>query len=142
MSKRVQKREDYKNLIDEYFWQFYRLNKTVKPKKYNTRQGCYEGARSIFSTMQEMMSESTHGMIIKDFGIIVPKDSVIEVKEGLFKKESKILSKYLFFFEKEWLSDYYRTYYLSSPSHKQKTEVVREPKPYAIALHRKKIRKD
>ncbi len=143
MASKIPRREEYSNLLDEYFWQYYRLNKTVKPKEYNTPIKCYKGAREIFKTLQEMLSESTHGILLKDFGAIVPKDSLMEVNKGIFKKEYKVRNNYLFFFEKEWLSEYYRTYITINKSYKNEdSNIIREPKYYAIKLHRKKIRKD
>jgi hypothetical protein len=135
----LQRREELKNMLDG-FWQYYRLNKTVRPKTYNNVISLNKGARDIFRTMQEMLSESTHGIALKDFGVIVPSDTEIEVNDGLFKREIKIYNSYKFFFENEYLAQFYKVTVRNSK--KTKSNVVRTPRPHAVLLHRKKIRKD
>lgn len=133
-------RENLKNLLDEDFWHYYRLNKTVKPKKYKRKEATIKGVKDIFKTMQEMLSESKHGAYLKGIGVIVPKDTEVEVNKGIFKKESKVFNRYRFFFEDEYLSQFFRVTIKYSVYRQE--EYIRTPRPYAVMLHRKKIRKN
>lgn len=133
------KREALKDITKD-FWHHYRVNKTVKPKKYNVKKRLDKGVKDIFREMQEMLVEARHGMCLKGFGVIVPKDTEIEVNDGLFKKEIKIYNSYKFFFENDYLAQFYKVTVKKSKS-KQK-DVIRTPRPHAVLLHRKKIKKD
>lgn len=133
------KKEKLKNM-KEGFWQYYRLNKTVKPKTYNHVNKLEKGVLDLFREMQEMLAESRHGMCLKDFGIIVPRDTEIEVNDGIFRRETKVYNSYKFFFENDYLAQFYKV--TVKKSKKRQTDVIRTPRPHAVLLHRKKIRKD
>lgn len=133
------KKEKLKNM-KEGFWQYYRLNKTVRPKTYNTLRTLEKGVLDLFREMQEMLAESRHGMCLKDFGIIVPRDTEIEVNDGIFRRETKVYNSYKFFFENDYLAQFYKV--TVKKSKKRQTDVIRTPRPHAVLLHRKKIRKD
>ena len=137
---KLHKRENYLNLL-EGFHAYYRFQKMVKSEYY--KLGLVEiGARELFKELQKMMGETTHGIILKDFGTIVPKDSILEFNDGRFKKSIVIKNKYIFMFHKEWLSEYYRCVLSKTYMNKSKLNIIRVPKPYTINLHRKKILKD
>lgn len=134
------KREELKNIIDKNFWQYYRLNKTVKPKTFNTCCKCLSTAKYIMATMISMMEETNYGLHIKNFAVLCPKDISSKKKEGLLRIKTEISNRYKLFFEDDNLNDYYRVViYHKKRKVKHK---LREPKPYAVLLHRKKIRKD
>lgn len=130
----------YYNLIDEYFLPYYKEQTTFKNSMLKYSSSTRWVAKDYFKVIQEMLSESKHGMILKDFGTIVPKDSLYEYNDGIFKKGVKIKSKYLFFFSKDWLNENYKTV-MFNYNQKPQTE-VRETKPQAINLHRRKVKRD
>lgn len=138
----LRKREELKNILTTDFWHYYRLNKTVRPKVYKTRYTALKGVRDIFKTMQEMLYESNHGASIKGLGVIVPNDIEVERLHGRFKTEIKVYGKYKLFFEKEYLAQYYKVTIKKPKGKIKNSNIIRTPRPYAVMLHRKKIRKD
>jgi len=138
----LQKREELKNIIDEGFWHYYRLNKRVKPKVYNKKPKALAGIKDIFRTLQEMLYESNHGASIKGLGVIVPGDTEVVKPIGICRTEIVIYSRYKLFFEKEYFSQYYKVTIKKPYNSPKNPKVVREPKPYAVMLHRKKVRKN
>jgi hypothetical protein len=140
--RKFQNREELKNILTVDFWHYYRLNKTVKPKVYKTRVSALKGVRDIFKTMQEMLYESHHGASIKGLGVIVPNDIEVERLHGIFKTEVTVYGKYKLFFEKEYLSQYYKVTIKKPVGKTKNKKLIRIPRPYAVMLHRKKIRKN
>ena len=138
----LQKREELKNILDEGFWQYYRRNKRVKPKVYNRRPKALAGVKDIFKTFQEMLYESNHGASIKGLGVIVPGDIEVVKPIGICRTEVVVYSRYKLFFEKDYFSQYYKVTIKKPNKRPKKQKRIREPKPYAVMLHRKKLRDD
>lgn len=133
--------ENFQNLL-EGFHTYYKHQRMVRPEHYRFKVHIEKGIRDIFREIEQMLGETTHGIILKDFGTIVPKDSLVEFNDGRFKKSIVIKNRYLFLFQKEWLSDYYKCVLQKDKRKKSKLNVVRVPKPYTINLHRKKVKKE
>lgn len=140
-AKTFYKREELKNIADEHFWHYYRLNKSVKPKTSIRKPDCLRLVGKIFKTMQELLSESDYGVYLKGLGVIVPRDVILEITSGRFTRQETISSRYKFFFEDEYLSQYFKVV-IRKWIRAKNSEKIREPKPYAVMLHRKKLRND
>ena len=91
--------------------------------------------------MQELLTETNYGIYLKGLGVIVPKDVKLEIISGRFTREETVSSRYRFFFEDEYLSQYFKVVIRKWKKCKD-IEKIREPKPYAVMLHRKKLRND
>lgn len=139
--KKFHKREELKNIVDEHFWHYYRLNKSVRPKTSKRKVDCLRLVAKIFKTMQELLTETDYGIYLKGLGVIVPKDVKLEIISGRFTREETVSSRYRFFFEDEYLSQYFKVVIRKWKKCKD-SEKIREPKPYAVMLHRKKLRHD
>lgn len=140
---KLHKREEFKKILDDHFYTHYRLSKTVKPKKYKSKVAVMKGVADIFRTMQEMLSENNYGVYLKGFGVIIPKDTKMEVvsPNSIFKTQSYVLNKYRFYFEDEYMGSQFKTH-VFTPRKNSQQDRVRRPNPHAIFLHRKKVRKN
>lgn len=141
MGRKFYVRENLKDIIDDDLYHAYRKDKSRKPKRYTRKENVFKGVRDIFRMISEMLGECNHGVYLKDFGIFVPKDVEIEVESGLFKTEAKVYNTYRFFFENEYFFDQYKAQIKAPTKHKVRDR-IRKPRPYAVILHRKKIRKN
>ena len=82
------KKGNFLNLI-EGFSKYYKYHRMIKNEKTLTAPKLASFSKSVFEEIQSMLSETTHGIILKDFGTIVPRDTMIEYNNGRFKKSIK-----------------------------------------------------
>lgn len=137
-------REELRNLLGEDFYQFYRRHRNnrypqlVNPTRVNAT------IQKMFSEMNDMLGECNHGIVLKGFGIISNKDSVIEDNTNIFKVKYSKRSKYLIILENEYLQSQYSTHLSSNGAKKEEEDLkkIKKPRPYAVLLHRKKLRKN
>lgn len=140
MLKKDAERKKFTELIDQHFWEYYRLNKNVKPKFLKRRGHCEKAVRDFFRIIKDMLDETDYGVHIKDFGVIVPKDFIYYFDKNIFTKDFGVRNSYRFFFDNEYFNKQYWTYVKGR--NRGRKDVIRTPKPHAIRLHRKKIKKD
>ena len=97
----------------------------------------------MFAEMYDMMEECNHGIVLKNFGVIAPKEFIIEDTESIFRVKYKKRGKYMVFLENEYLNSQYKTTLIhkSRKSEEPVTE-IKKPRPHAVMLHRKKLRKN
>ena len=136
-------RENLLNLLGEDFYQYYRRNRNNRYEKLTTPAAVNGAIKTMFFEMHEMLEECNHGIVLKNFGVIAPKEFIYEDTENIFKVKYKKRSGFLVFLENEYLNSQYRTLLLHK--HRKKEEEVTEikkPRPHAVMLHRKKLRKN
>ena len=140
---KFEKREDLLNLLSEDFYQYYRRNRNKKKKKLTNPIPVNNAVRQMFAEMHKMLEECNHGIVLKNFGVIAPKEFVTEDTESIFRVKYKKRGKYSVFLENEYLNSQYKTYLVhkSRKSEEPVTE-IKKPRPHAVMLHRKKLRKN
>ena len=140
---KFEKREDLLNLLNEDFYQYYRRNRNNRYEKLTSPIPVNNAVKQMFAEMYNMMKECNHGIVLKNFGVIAPKESVIENTENIFRVEYKKRGKYAVFLENEYLNSQYKTTLMhkSIKSEEPVTE-IKKPRPHAVMLHRKKLRKN
>lgn len=144
MGQRIYNREDFRNLLGEDFYQYYRLHRNNRYEQLTNPITVNSTVRKMFGEMQEMLQECNHGIVLKNFGIIAPKESLNEDKKNIFKVEYKKTRRYIIILENEYLQTQYRVHTYKK-THKKKdnyTKTIVSPRPYAVMLHRKKLRKN
>jgi len=143
MAKSFQKREDLLNLLGEDFYQYYRRNRNDRYEKLTTPVKVNSAVNQLFFEMHEMLEECNHGIVLKNFGVIAPKEFVYEDKESIFRVKYRKRKGYLVFLENEYLNSQYKTTLTHKPRKKEEniTE-IKKPRPHAVMLHRKKLRKN
>lgn len=136
-------REDLLNLLSEDFYQYYRRNRNDRYEKLTNPIPVNNAVRQMFAEMHKMLEECNHGIVLKNFGVIAPKEFVIEDTESIFRVKYKKRGKYSVFLENEYLNSQYKTYLVhkSRKSEEPVTE-IKKPRPHAVMLHRKKLRKN
>ena len=142
-SNRFHLREDLLNLLSEDFYQYYRRNRNDRYEKLTTPITVNNAVRQMFAEMYDMMEECNHGIVLKNFGVIAPKEFIIEDTESIFRVKYKKRGKYMVFLENEYLNSQYKTTLIhkSRKSEEPVTE-IKKPRPHAVMLHRKKLRKN
>lgn len=139
------KREDLLNLLSEDFYQYYRVNRNHRYEQLTSSVKVNAMLQKLFGEMHIMLSECNHGIVLNNFGVIAPKDYLKEDKKSIFKVKYKKTSSYKVFLENEYLQSQYKTYLSKRYKPKntgEKVTEVKNPRPYAVLLHRKKIRKN
>jgi hypothetical protein len=142
---RFEKREDLKNLLSEDFYQYYRIHRNNRYEKLTSSTSVNYAVQMMFMEMLNMMQECNHGIALKNFGVIAPKESVYEDKDNVFQVKYKKRGGYLIFMENEYLQSQYKPFlaskYFGKKEDKKVTE-IKKPRPHAVLLHRKKLRKN
>ena len=136
-------REEFRNILGEDFYQYYRLNRNNRYEQLTNPARINATVQKMFGEMQDMLQECNHGIVLRNFGVIAPKESLHEDKENIFKVKYKKRRFYVIIFENE----YFQTQYRPSLYHRQykkeeDVKTVAKPRPYAVMLHRKKLRKN
>jgi hypothetical protein len=144
---RFHNREDLLQLLGEDFYQFYRRNRKDRFEKLVNSEKVNAAVSKMFATMYEMLEDCNHGISLKNFGTIAPKDFLLEEKKSIFKVNYKKRGSYLVTLESEYLQSQYKTLLLRKDSNPKKpieggVIELRKPRPYAVSLHRKNIRKN
>lgn len=141
---RFEKREDLLPLISEDFYQYYRRNRNDRYEKLTSPSMVRNTLKNMFSEMQEMLEECNHGIHLKGFGVISPKDTVSEDNSNLFKVTYKKRARRSIVLENEYLASQYRVTFIKKDFKvKKKSELLlKTPRPYAVMLHRNKLRKN
>lgn len=141
------KREDLLEVLGEDFYQFYRRNRKDRFEKLTNSEKVNAAVSKMFATMYEMLEECNHGISLNNFGIIAPKEFVNEDNKSLFKVKYIKKGSYLVVLDNEYLQSQYKSMFLrkvNNKSNKEKSSVleIKKPRPYAVSLHRKNIRKN
>lgn len=138
-----QKREDLLCLLSEDFYQYYRHHRNDRYEKLTSSTTVNAAIKTMFAEMHNMLQECNHGIVLKNFGVIAPKESIYEDTESIFRVKYKKRGGYLVFLENEYLNYHYKPFLLSK-SFKQEEQVteIKKPRPHAVMLHRKKLRKN
>lgn len=141
---RFEKREDLLPLITEDFYQYYRRNRNDRYENLTSESNARVTLRGMFYEMQEMLEECNHGIYLKGFGVVSPKDTVAEDNGNLFKVTYKKMAKRNIVLENEYLASQYRVHFIKrySKDKKKKELILKTPRPYAVILHRNKLRKN
>jgi hypothetical protein len=139
-----QKREDLLNLLGEDFYQYYRRNRNNRYNKLTTPSKVNAMVQRLFAEMHFMLNEYNHGIALKNFGVISPKEFLYEDRTSIFKVKYKKRTYYNVFLEDEYLNSKYRTLLRNKYYKNKVTDVtkVKKPRPNAVLLHRKRIRKN
>ena len=101
MPKKFHLRENLLNLLGEDFYQYYRRNRNDRYEKLTTPITVNNAVRQMFAEMYDMMEECNHGIVLKNFGVIAPKEFIIEDTESIFRVKYKKRGKYMVFLENE-----------------------------------------
>ena len=142
-SNRFHLRENLLNLLGEDFYQYYRRNRNDRYEKLTTPVMVNSAVSKMFAEMHEMLEECNHGIVLKNFGVIAPKESVEEDTTSIFKVKYKKRASYLVFLENEYLNSQYKTLLIHKYRKKEeKVTEIKKPRPHAVILHRKKLRKN
>lgn len=138
-----QKREDLLNLLGQDFYQYYRHHRNDRYEKLTSSESVNFAVRTMFAEMHNMLQECNHGIVLKNFGVIAPKESIYEDTESIFRVKYKKRGGYLVFLENEYLNYHYKPFLIHKyfKQEKQVTE-IKKPRPHAVMLHRKKLRKN
>jgi hypothetical protein len=139
------KREDLLQLLGEDFYQFYRRNRKDRFEKLTNSGRVNATVSKMFATMYEMLEECNHGISLKNFGTISPKEFVNEDRKSLFKVKYVKKGSFLVTLDSEYLQSQYKVILLRKEKVRKKPSSVLEikkPRPYAVSLHRKNIRKN
>ena len=75
---KFEKREDLLNLLSEDFYQYYRRNRNDRYEKLTNPIPVNNAVRQMFAEMHKMLEECNHGIVLKNFGVIAPKEFVTE----------------------------------------------------------------
>lgn len=143
MAQKFHLREDLLNVLSEDFYQYYRRNRNDRYEKLTTPITVNNAVRQMFAEMHEMLEDCNHGISLKNFGIIAHKEFVYEDKESIFKVKYKKRKGYLVFLENEYLNSQYKTILIHKYRKKEENVTeVKKPRPHAVMLHRKKLRKN
>jgi hypothetical protein len=139
-----QKREDLLNLVGEDFYQFYRRNRNDRYSRLTDTPLVNGTVHGMFSEMLNMLEDCNHGIVLKGFGVVAPKDFVVEDKESIFRVRYKKKGYYSVFLESEYLSSKYRVRLKRKYFGRDDTPVtkIRKPRPYAVLADRKNLRKN
>lgn len=142
-SKKFYLREDLLNLLSEDFYQYYRHHRNDRYEKLTSSSTVNSAVSKMFAEMYQMMQECNHGIVLKNFGVIAPKEYVYEDKESIFRVKYKKRGGYLVFLENEYLNYHYKPFLLHK-YHKKEEKIteIKQPRPHAVILHRKKLRKN
>lgn len=140
MKMKFHNRENLKNLIDEDFFKYYKRKRNRRPKKLSRQKQVITHVNGLLKELNDMLVEANHGIHLKNFGVIVPKDTILEIDESVLKRKQIVTNRYRLFFEDEFYSQNY-TVRFSRPSKRNKDR-LRSPRPHAVILHRNKIKKN
>lgn len=136
-------REDLLCLLAEDFYQYYRHHRNDRYEKLTSSATVNAAVKTMFLEMHEMMQECNHGIVLKNFGVIAPKESIYEDKENIFRIKYKKRGGYLVFLENEYLNYHYKPFLLHKYYKKEEQVAeIKKPRPHAVMLHRKKLRKN
>lgn len=143
MAKKFEIREDLLNLLNEDFYQYYRRNRNNRYERLTSPEQVNAAVNKMFFEIHGMLGECNHGISLKNFGIIAPKESIYEDNASIFRVKYKKRTGYLVFLENEYLNSQYKTV-LAHKQRKKEENVtqVKKPRPHAVMLHRKKLRKN
>lgn len=135
-------REDLLNLLNDSFFQYYRRHRNNRYKELTTSQKVNSTVQKLFAEMHIMMEECNHGFVLKNFGVVAPKEFLKEEKTR-FKVVYKKSSHIQVFLEDEYLNSQYKTILIrKNLKRDKKVDKIKKPRPHAILLHRKKLRKN
>lgn len=137
---RFYNRENLKNLVDEDFFKYYKRNRVKAINELSRKRYFLRHVHGLLKELNEMLVEANHGVHLNNFAVIVPKESIIEVNDGIFKKRQTVNNQYRLFFEDEFYSENYYFQFYRPP--KKNKDRLRKPNPYSVILHRKKIKKN
>lgn len=136
-------REDLLNILGEDFYQYYRHHRNDRYEQLTNSQRVNATVQKMFAEMHAMMQECNHGIVLKNFGVIAPKEFIYEDKESIFRVKYKKRGGYLVFLENEYLNYHYKTFLLTKYHKKEgAVKTIKKPRPHAVMLHRKKLRKN
>jgi hypothetical protein len=136
-------REDLLNLLGQDFYQYYRINRNDRYEKLNSPARVNYAVGQMFAEIHNMLDECKHGIVLKNFGVIAPKEFLEEDKQNIFRVKYKKRGSYKVFLENEYLNSQYKAT-LTHRSYKKEGQVteIKKPRPHAVLLHRKKLRKN
>ncbi len=136
-------REEFRNILGEDFYQYYRLNRNNRYEQLTNPMRVNATVQKMFGEMQEILQECNHGIVLKNFGVIAPKEYLHEDKKNIFKVTYRKSKSFIIIFENEYLQTQYSTKFHYKEFTKDKdVKTLAKPRPYAVMLHRKKLRKN
>lgn len=136
-------REEFRDILGEDFYQYYRLNRNNRYEQLTNPMRVNATVQKMFGEMQEMLQECNHGIVLKNFGVIAPKESLHEDKKSIFKVKYRKIKKHVVIFENEYFQTQYSMHFYRKAFPKDKdVKTLIKPRPYAVMLHRKKLRKN
>ncbi len=143
MAREFHLREDLLCLLSEDFYQYYRHHRNDRYEQLTNSTRVNATVQKMFLEMRDMLQECNHGIVLSNFGVVAPKEFIYEDKENIFKVKYKKRGGYLIFLENEYLQSQYKPLLMYKYYKKEETVTeIKKPRPHAVLLHRKKLRKN